>query len=88
MALLRGNATVTDYQATRRRMLTAAAAGGLVAAAALGTARAQSARKTFVLIPGAFCGAWCWHRVSDRLEKQGHKGYSLTLTGLGTALTF
>jgi len=64
-------------------MLTAAAAGGLVAAAALSTARAQSARKTFLLIPGAFCGAWCWRRVSDRLEKQGHKVYSLTLTGLG-----
>jgi pimeloyl-ACP methyl ester carboxylesterase len=45
-------------------------------------ARAQSAQKTFVLIPGAFCGAWCWRRVSDRLEKQGHKVYSLTLTGL------
>jgi len=46
-------------------------------------ARAQSARKTFVLVPGAFSGEWCWRRVSDRLEKQGHKVYALTLTGLG-----
>jgi pimeloyl-ACP methyl ester carboxylesterase len=45
-------------------------------------ARAQSARKTFVLVPGAWCGAWYWRRVSDRLEKAGHKVYSLTLTGL------
>jgi uncharacterized protein YfiM (DUF2279 family) len=49
----------------------------------IGGARAQSARKTFVLVPGAFLGAWVWRRVSDLLEKQGHKVYSLTLTGLG-----
>lgn len=48
----------------------------------IGHARAHSARKTFVLVPGAFCGAWYWRRVSDRLEKEGHKVYSLTLTGL------
>jgi hypothetical protein len=46
-------------------------------------ARAQTARKTFVLVGGAFFGAWVWRRVSDRLEKQGHKVYPLTLTGLG-----
>jgi len=34
------------------------------------------------LVPGAFCGAWYWRRVSDGLEKQGHKVYPLTLTGL------
>ncbi|MDN5000569.1 alpha/beta fold hydrolase [Bradyrhizobium sp. GCM10027634] len=45
-------------------------------------ARAQSARKTFVLIGGAFYGAWCWHRVTERLEKQGHKVYAFTLSGL------
>jgi pimeloyl-ACP methyl ester carboxylesterase len=45
-------------------------------------AHAQSARKTFVLVPGAFCGAWYWRRVSDGLEKEGHKVYPLTLTGL------
>lgn len=71
----------------RRRVLRGVvAAGGLVAGAGASTfiaeARAQSASKTYVLIPGAFCGAWCWRRVSDRLEKQGHKVYSLTLTGL------
>jgi hypothetical protein len=48
----------------------------------IGSARAQSARKTFVLVPGAFCGAWYWRRVSDRLGKQGHKVYPLTLAGL------
>lgn len=39
--------------------------------------------KTFVLIHGAFAGGWCWRRVSDLLEKNGHKVFSPTLTGLG-----
>jgi pimeloyl-ACP methyl ester carboxylesterase len=28
---------------------------------------------TFVLIHGAWHGAWCWKYVKDELEKQGHK---------------
>ena len=72
---------------TRRRMIGGLAAGvGAPAVISSDTfisgARAQSAQKTFVLVPGAFCGAWYWRRVSDRLEKEGHKVYSLTLTGL------
>jgi len=63
-------------------------AAGVSAAAAISSgtvmsdARAQSTKKTFVLVGGAFYGAWCWRRVTDRLEKQGHKAYALTLTGL------
>jgi pimeloyl-ACP methyl ester carboxylesterase len=70
---------------TRRGMIGGLAAGAAVISSEtfVTDARAQSTRKTFVLVPGAFCGAWCWRRVSDRLEKQGHKVYSLTLTGLG-----
>lgn len=78
---------MTDSNVTRRGII-----GGLVAGAGaaavissgtvVGSARAQSAQKNFVLVPGAFCGAWYWRRVSDRLEKQGHKVYPLTLTGL------
>jgi alpha-beta hydrolase superfamily lysophospholipase len=78
---------MTLPNATRRGMLSVLAAGASAAAVIpsdtlIGQARAQSARKTFVLVPGAFCGAWYWRRVSDRLEKEGHKVYSLTLTGL------
>ena len=78
--------TLSDI--TRRGMIGGLAAGVSAAAVIpsgtfIGGARAQSARKTFILVPGAFCGAWCWRRVSDRLEKQGHKVYSLSLTGLG-----
>jgi pimeloyl-ACP methyl ester carboxylesterase len=72
---------------TRRGMIGGLAGVGAAAVISPETfisgARAQSARKTFILVPGAFCGAWCWRRVSDRLEKQGHKVYSLSLTGLG-----
>ena len=39
--------------------------------------------KTFVLVAGAWHGGWCWRRVSDRLEKKGHKVFSPTLTGVG-----
>jgi hypothetical protein len=64
-------------------MLRSAAAGGLAAAAASGvirSARAQSARKTFVFVSGAFCGGWIWRRVADRLEQGGHKVFAPSLT--------
>jgi pimeloyl-ACP methyl ester carboxylesterase len=70
---------------TRRRMLRNAAVGGLAAAAApdvFGAARAQSARKTFVLASGTFCGGWIWRRVADRLEQDGHKVFAPSFTGL------
>ncbi len=44
---------------------------------------ATSDRKTFVLVHGAWHGGWCWRRVADLLEKQGHKVFTPTLTGLG-----
>jgi pimeloyl-ACP methyl ester carboxylesterase len=72
---------------TRRAMIGSVAVGVGLAAAASGdlvdTARAQSAPKTFVLVHGSLCGGWYWRRVSDLLEKKGHKVFSPTLTGLG-----
>ena len=44
---------------------------------------ATSTSKTFVLVHGAWHGGWCWRRVSDLLERQGHKVFTPTLTGLG-----
>jgi pimeloyl-ACP methyl ester carboxylesterase len=38
---------------------------------------------TFLLVHGAWHGGWCWRRVSDLLEKQGHKVFTPTMTGLG-----
>jgi hypothetical protein len=46
-------------------------------------AYAQSVAKTFVLVHGAYSGGWIWRRVSDLLEKKGHKVFTPTLTGLG-----
>jgi pimeloyl-ACP methyl ester carboxylesterase len=79
---------MTKFQVTRRSMLRGAAtAGAFMAAAGSGTmfggARAQSARKTFVLVHGAFAGGWAWRRVADQLEHSGHKVFAPALTGLG-----
>ena len=52
-------------------------------AATLGEQMATTARHTFVLVHGAWHGGWCWRRVSDLLERQGHKVFTPTLTGLG-----
>ncbi len=62
-----------------------ATAGIAVAAATSGGALAQPTGgkgATFVLVPGAWHGAWCWRRVADRLTARGHKVYAMTLTGL------
>jgi pimeloyl-ACP methyl ester carboxylesterase len=40
-------------------------------------------RKTFVLVPGAWLGAWAWKRVTPLLEKEGHSAHPVTLTGMG-----
>src|SRR5262249_42481984 len=60
-----------------------AALGGGAAALGGSDALAQaSARKTFVLVHGAYHGGWCWRKVVDILEKHGHKVYAPSLTGL------
>jgi pimeloyl-ACP methyl ester carboxylesterase len=38
---------------------------------------------TFVLIPGAWLGGWCWKYLTPLLREQGHEVYTPTLTGLG-----
>ncbi len=47
------------------------------------TTTTPSARHTFVLLHGAWHGAWCWKRVTQRLRAAGHHVYTPTLTGLG-----
>ena len=39
--------------------------------------------KNFVLVHGAWHGAWCWRRVMDALQAQGHRVHAVTLTGVG-----
>jgi len=38
---------------------------------------------TFVLVHGAWHGAWCWRRVARLLARDGHEVFTPTLTGLG-----
>ena len=38
---------------------------------------------TYVLVHGAWHGAWCWYKVIPRLERAGHKVIALDLPGLG-----
>ncbi len=37
----------------------------------------------FVLVPGAWLGAWAWKEVGPRLERAGHAAFPVTLTGMG-----
>jgi pimeloyl-ACP methyl ester carboxylesterase len=37
----------------------------------------------FVLVHGAWHGAWCWRRVVTRLQAAGHTAHAVTLTGVG-----
>ncbi|TDB73209.1 alpha/beta fold hydrolase [Micromonospora sp. KC721] len=38
---------------------------------------------TFVLVPGAWLGAWAWEDTAQALRERGHTALPLTLTGLG-----
>ncbi|WP_414507087.1 alpha/beta hydrolase [Streptomyces sp. NEAU-L66] len=38
---------------------------------------------TFVLVPGAWLGAWAWEATAHALRERGHVALPMTLTGLG-----
>lgn len=58
----------------------------LLAALAASVVRAETAKKTaaqtFVFVPGAWHGAWCFEAVEKLLKAQGHATVALTLTGV------
>src|ERR1041384_7007466 len=73
---------------TRRTALSAMAGVGMASVGLMTMtdqtkAQAPTGGKTFVLVHGAWHGGWCWRRVSDLLEKKGHKVFTPTMTGLG-----
>jgi pimeloyl-ACP methyl ester carboxylesterase len=74
-----------DTTTPSRRAVVGAMAAGTMATlgSPIGAAQAQAAAKTFVLVHGGWHGGWCWRRVSDLLEKNGHKVFTPTMTGLG-----
>jgi pimeloyl-ACP methyl ester carboxylesterase len=47
----------------------------------------QSSRKTFVLVHGAWHGAWCWHKVVPLLGAQGHQVIAPDLPAMGSDTT-
>jgi alpha-beta hydrolase superfamily lysophospholipase len=55
----------------------------LLAALLLAT---PAAADSFVLVPGAFGGAWTWDAVAARLRAQGHAVTAVELKGQGTRL--
>lgn len=38
---------------------------------------------TFVLVPGAWCGAWFYDEVAEILRRRGHRVFPIALTGMG-----
>jgi pimeloyl-ACP methyl ester carboxylesterase len=38
---------------------------------------------TFLFVPGAWLGGWCWRDVAGHLQADGHAVIAATLTGLG-----
>lgn len=43
----------------------------------------MSKKPPFVLVHGAWHGAWCWERLAPRLRAAGHETYTPTLAGAG-----
>lgn len=41
------------------------------------------AGRTYVLVHGAWYGAWCWRDIVPLLREKGHRVYAPTLSGLG-----
>src|SRR5262245_32170527 len=84
-SVVSAEATMTNETGrTRRTVLGGLAAGaGMMSMSNETTAQAQSAATAFVLVHGGWRGGWAWRRVSDLLEKKGHKVFTPTMTGLG-----
>jgi pimeloyl-ACP methyl ester carboxylesterase len=70
-----------------RRTMVSSLSAAIVAGAGVGSGRKASAQvsspQTFVLVPGAWHGGWCWRDVATILRGAGHTVYSATQTGLG-----
>lgn len=45
--------------------------------------RSGDRAESFVLVPGAWLGGWCWKQLAPLLRDAGHEVYTPTLTGLG-----
>jgi pimeloyl-ACP methyl ester carboxylesterase len=75
--------STSDGAMTRRDVVAGGGAAGVAAIGGTPALAQAGARKTFVLVHGAWHGGWCWRRVADLLEHKGHKVFTPTLTGVG-----
>lgn len=70
----------------RRTLIGLAGAAAFAAPAISGSATIKPSAasvKTYVLVHGAWHGGWCWRKVKQHLEKEGHRVFTPTLSGLG-----
>lgn len=68
----------------RRQVLVAASAAALLSGCASPSSpEAGGARRHYVLVHGAWHGAWAWHRLVPLLRQAGHTVTTPTLSGLG-----
>jgi pimeloyl-ACP methyl ester carboxylesterase len=69
---------------SRRSVIVSMSAAGALSVSSSRKASAQIASpRTFVLVPGAWHGGWCWRYVAEILRTEGHSVYTVTQTGLG-----
>lgn len=47
----------------------------------------QNKEKTYILIHGAWHGAWCWNKIVPRLKDKGYKVIAIDLPGHGSDTT-
>ena len=57
--------------------------GSMLAGALASPLRAQENPPPFVLVHGAWHGAWCWQLLTPLLEARGHQVIAPTLAGMG-----
>lgn len=74
---------MTHRGISRRLALSGMAASAVLAANNPAWSQAPAQPRTFVLVPGAWGGSWCYQRVARLLRARGHEVHALTLTGLG-----
>jgi len=70
-------------RAFTRRATLAAGVAGFGATAFGGSAKAQAAPRTFVLVHGSWHGGWCWEKTASLLVAKGHKVIAPDLPGHG-----
>lgn len=72
---------------SRRKALAGLAFGSVATAAAISasaaTAGTPTKAKTFVLVPGGWCGGWLYRDVAELLRAKGHVVHTPSLTGVG-----